>query len=190
MQEKLQNLGEIILGHTFRAAMRHDSNGELCILQAKNVNDDGSLDSNYIRTSAEITRARGIVKNSDIILTNRGLFRASVYKGDDKNLIAAASVYLLRMNKKIVNPEFLAVFLNSRTGQALLKQCIRGATIPSLPKSCLKTLQIPIPSQAMQELIININNNNLRRSRLYEKRARLHKEISEAAISKLLAPHT
>lgn len=190
MQKKLQDIAEIILGHTFRSAVIHDPNGRFSILQAKNINVDGSLTAEFPRISVEKIRAQGIVRYGDVILTNRGLFRASVYRRKDDNLVAASSIYLLRLQEKAISPEYLAVFLNSRTGQALLKQCIRGATIPSLPKSCLSTLQIPIPSQEMQKLIVNINNNHLRRSQLYEKRSRLQKEVAEAAISKLLSSHS
>lgn len=186
MQKKLQDIAEIILGHTFRSAVIHDPNGRFSILQAKNINVDGSPNAEFPRISVEKIRSQGLVQNGDVILTNRGLFRASVYRGDGGSLIAAASVYLLRIKGKNIMPEFLAVFFNSRRGQGLLKQCIRGATIPSLPKSCLSTLQIPIPILEMQKLIVNINNNHLHRSQLYEKRSRLQKEVAETVISKLL----
>lgn len=186
MQLKISEIAEIILGHTFRSAVVDEEGGNYSVLQAKNINSDGSIEISFPRVNLEKIRSQGLVQSKDIILTNRGSFRTFFYDEAPKNLIATSSVYLLRTKDNRVKPEFLALFLNSKRGQFMLEKGGRGATIRSLPRSSLESIEIPIPTIEQQNLMIKIDQNHQARSRLYEKRAQLQQQIAEASIHKIL----
>jgi len=184
---QLSNFAEILLGYAFRGAIEEDLHGNCCVLQAKNIDQSGTLSYDFVKTSLEKKKSRAYVKDKDIVLSNRGTFRAGLYKGNDKDLIASSSVYLIRVqdNTKVL-PEYVEIFLNSKFGQAELESINSGTLIRSLPKGDLLNLKIPLPSIKDQKMIIVIHENHRIRNRLYEKKARIHKNLADYAIYKLI----
>lgn len=189
VMKKLSQISEVILGHSFRGAIIDDPLGKFAVLQAKNIGEGGTLSSeNLTRTAAEGARPRAFVQDRDVLLTNRGVFRAAVWDGNATDLLAASSLYIIRsIHPDEVIPEFIMIFLNSREGQALLSSLNRGTLIRSLPKSNLEMLEIPVPDLATQQLAIDIHQNYQERSALYLKEAQLNSAIATQAISILLS---
>jgi len=186
VQKNLIDFSEIILGHAFRGAVKESSDGNCFIIQPKNIDSEGKLLTDFVKTSLEISRIKGVVRNEDVILSNRGSFKSAVYSGKQKNVVATASLYILRVDKSKILPEYLSIFLNSTLGQKSLSECNRGAFIKCLPKSELINLVIPLPSIEKQTKIIEIHNNQLSRKKLYVRKAELQKNIATATIHHLI----
>ncbi len=189
VNKKLSDIAEINLGHTFRGAIQADEAGNTIILQAKNINQSGELTYNFVKTTLEKFPIRSLVQHEDLVLSNRGTFRSAIYRGNNTNLIASSSVYLIRVKKDErvkVLPEYLTIYLNSKIGQARLESITSGTLIQSLPKGVLVNLKIPLPSLKNQAIIINLHQNHRARSALYEKKAKIHKNLADALISKLI----
>jgi len=184
--QKLSHLAEVILGHTFREAITESPDGNCYVLQAKSIKAEGSLLSEFARTNLETSRARGIVKNGDIILSNRGTFRSAVYQGDKENIIAASSIYILKIKDDQILSEYLATYLNSEIGQNALQNLNRGTLIRSLPKSDLLNLVIPLPTLEKQKKIVAIQSNYLARKKLYAKKTEINQSVANYAINHLI----
>lgn len=187
MTTKLSAIGEVISGHTFRGAIPHENDGNYTVVQAKNINKDGTVDNdNLIRTTLERMRSKGIVQDGDVLLSNRGTFRSAVYRGNDTNLIAASSLYILRVKQSDVLPEFLMVFLNSILGQKSLSILNRGTIIKTIPRQSLLSLDMPVPSLEEQKQAVSIFQNYHARLSLYERKTDLHERVANHALSLLL----
>lgn len=189
MQKILADIGEIILGHTFREAIVDSPNGNYAILQAKNIRKEGVVQSGeLVTTLLEGTKTNALVRGQDVILSNRGTFRAAVFWGDRRNVLAASSVYIIRIhNHDLCLPEYVAIFLNSQKGQILLEAMNRGTLIKSLPKKSLSDLSLPIPSVAKQKAVIDIYKNFQARTELYKRKVSLEENIANHAISALIS---
>lgn len=184
---QLSDFAEILLGHTFRGAIEEDKNGEYSVLQAKNLDQSGTLSYDFVQTSLERKKSRAYVKGKDVILSNRGTFRAGLYEGANESLIASSSVYLIRIQDQLkVLPEYLVVFLGSKLGQTQLESINSGTLIRSLPKGDLVNMKIPIPSIKNQKMVVDIQKNHRARNTLYEKKAGIHKDLTDYAIYKLI----
>ncbi len=186
VKKKLIDFSEIILGHPFRGAVEEDLDGNCFLVQTKNIYFSGRLDSDLVKINLATSRTKGIVEDGDILLSNRGNFKSAVYRGKQKNIVASASLYILRVDKDSVLPEYLSIYLNSKLGQKSLLECNRGAFIKSLPKAVLSILNIPLPNLKKQEKIIEVHNNHLEREMLYVRRAELQKNIAFATIHHLI----
>jgi restriction endonuclease S subunit len=188
MQRKtLQEISEIIAGYTFRGALKNDSNGEIRVLLAKNINTDGTINfPELIRINLTLPRTNAFVTKADVLLSSRGVFRAGVFDKDSKNIIAASSLYILRIKNSSVDPEFLSIYFNSEVGQNSIQKILTGSTIKTVLRGALETLSMPIPTLANQKKIIDINDNWKKRQKLLSRKIDLSKNIAEAAIKQLL----
>lgn len=189
MRVYLKNIGDTILGHTFRGAITEESNGNFFVVQAKNVRLNGIVeDGALVRTLLEATKINALVKEGDVLLSNRGTFRAGVFYGRQQNVIAASSVYIIRINnREKCLPEYLTIYLNSQTGQILLEGMNRGTLIKSLPKKSLLELAIPLPALHVQKTVIDVQKNYATRADLYERKLRLEEQIANQTITSLIS---
>ncbi len=189
MHKILAEVGEIILGHTFRGAIVDTPNGNYCVLQAKNIRGEGTIETQDLTaTLLEGTKMKALVRDGDVVLSNRGTFRAAVFKDTRQNVLAASSIYLIRIRDHAqCLPEYLAIFLNSHEGQNLLEGMNRGTLIKSLPKRSLSELRVPVPSTLKQKAVIDIYNNFYARAGLYERKSLLEKNIANQAITTLIS---
>ncbi len=189
MPVSLKNIGDVILGHTFRGAITAQETGSFFVVQAKNVRSNGVVeDETLVQTDLEGTKINAFVKEGDVLLSNRGTFRAGVFYGNQSKVVAASSLYIIRIahNEKCL-PEYLTIFLNSQAGQTLLEGINRGTLIKSLPKKSLMDLPVPLPALAVQKTVIDVQNNYATRVELYERKSRLEAEIAHQTIASLIS---
>ena len=89
----------------------------------------------------------------DTVMTRTGANYgdAAVYLGDPSELFASAHILIIR--PKNVTGEFLATFLNSKIGRALVKRGVYGTSQPEISPEYIKTLLIPFPNEKKLNLI-------------------------------------
>lgn len=85
-----------------------------------------------------------IAKKVDIVI--------EIPKEYQNKLVFVGEVMRLRVNKELVNPHYLLLFLRTELGYKLFRNCIRGQTAHIYPKDVEKIL-IPIISKKKQEKI-------------------------------------
>ncbi|EKE19122.1 MAG: hypothetical protein ACD_9C00127G0003 [uncultured bacterium] len=185
--KKLGEISGLIAGYTFRGALKSESQGSNQVILAKHINDDGSINySDLIQISQELPRTNAFVSKNDVLLSSRGVFRAGVFEKDEDNVIAASSMFILRIKKDNITPEYLAIYLNSEAGQNSIQKILTGSTIKTILRRTLANLKIPIPPLPAQKQIVEIIENWRKRERLLSKKMSLSKNIANGAIQKIL----
>ena len=187
MNKDLAQIAEIMVGHTYRAKVNHDYQGDTFLLQAKEINEEGGVNTEHLpKVLLGTTRSKAYLIPGDVLISSRGVFRAGVWNSTQENVLATSTVYVLRITRDSIIPEYLALFLNSNHGQRQIAQKTRGATIKSLPKSSLLDVSIPIISLEKQKMAINIYKTGIRWKCLENKKIQQFEKIYLQTIDKII----
>lgn len=188
MQSKnLKEVTAVIAGYTFRGALNSIPDGNTKVMLAKNINENGTINySDLTQVNLVPPRTNAFIAQNDILLSSRGIFRAGVFDKDLKNIIAASSLFILRTKDKSVIPQYLSIYLNSKTGQKSIQKILTGSTIKTILRRTLENLEIPIPPPSIQKQIIDISENWKEREKLLNQKINLSKNIAEGTIKQFL----
>lgn len=191
MHTKVSQIGQVINGYTFREAIETNKNGDIFVLQAKDI-----IQGQDIANSKDLTpiffkgtRTASFLRKDDILIvsrgTNTGSFRATIFGGNDENVIASSSVLILRIKKKEVLPEYIATYLNSPEGQNKILQTVTGSYIQVISRIKFEELEIPIPPLQIQQSLNGLNRNIKQQELIYKREKELKQEIVNTIITNL-----
>lgn len=154
MRLKLKDFCNIKTGHSFRGQVQAEENGDMYLLQPKDINIFGEIDyDKCIKTSAENIKHIHHLCQGDIVLTNKGSFKSAVFESE-KPFITSNAVFVLQADKKLCNSSYLAIWLSSlQCKKQLEKVSLLSATTPVLPRNALNEIEIYLPSIKEQEEI-------------------------------------
>lgn len=186
-QKQIKDIAEVILGYTFRSSLEKQIEGDVLVLQARNISEDIIITNGHLmRIELGNNRTNAFVKNNDVVLSSRGSFKSGAIKTDSKNIVAASSVYILRLKTNEVLPEYMAIYLNSDFAQKQIKEKITGVVINALLRRNVEELEIIIPSLEAQQKVISIYYNKLLYQKLLIKKQLLNSQINKGLINKLI----
>lgn len=183
---KLSEIANIVTGYTFRSALVPDVNGNYQVIQAKDIGAGFVFeDENLTKIMADKLPENTIVRSGDVVLSSRGRYRAAVVKVEVPT-IASSSVFVLRVNKNLVSPEYLSIFLNSPSGQSQLERLSSGNYIKSIPKYNLEGLVIETPSEDEQLKVSRLYKSIVKQQELLSKKISILSTISESSLLHVL----
>lgn len=187
IKKDLKDIAEVIAGYSFRTAIQGKEDASLFALQAKNILDGSTVDENNLDgIDFENYRSKAIVKRGDVVVSSRGSFRAGSVSSKSKNIIAASSVYILRIKNEGVLPEYLAIYMNSIEGQKQLIESATGAAVKAIRKNDLENISVVVPRVETQEKIIRLYHTGKKLQEALIKKAKLINNVIEVVINKLL----
>lgn len=102
------------------------------------------------------------LKKGDLLITRKGTFGISaVVEKKHENCIICSEILRVIVKKDIINPNYLAIWLNSVKGQMIFDRIKAGGIMGHITQKAIKKLRIPLPPFEMQERIVNIMNDTL-----------------------------
>ncbi len=176
---KLTNIAEIFSGYSFRGAVREDKNSQVFLIQAKDTRNYLSVTEEDLKKITEENCGDRFIKNGDVVISARGFFSATVINSKEK-IIGSSSVYIIKPEQKKILSKYLAIYLNSRVGQAEIKKYEIGSSIKTILIGDLRNIQIEIPNLKKQQKIVELYENIQRQNELLEKKKEINKNIMEA----------
>lgn len=136
----------------------------------------------------EVKLAKNITKlqEGDVLLTNRGYFKAAIFTGASYPALASSGVWIIRPKQEYLNPAFLTCWLNSSYGQKALQGVWSSfTTIKFIRKEDIEKLEIPLPGLEKQKILGSIYNCLVKQRILQEYNLNLKQQLLESAMGNL-----
>lgn len=142
--------------------------GELVYLQSRHFDEYGQLHSVlHPDLPAEGISVKHLLKDGDVLFAAKGTKNfATVFENHNEPSVASTSFFILRIFDDRVVPHYLSWYLNSFAAQSFLKSNAIGTSLPSISKSVLERLEIPIPDINKQLLVLKIIESRTKESAL------------------------
>ncbi len=174
MKNKLKNIALVQMGLSFRSRMEPDTDGNVAVIQMRDLTEDNKLDhSNLTTININDINERHLVECKDLVFRSRGkTTTAAIIDQEPGQAVVAAPLFLIRATSEKVLPEYLYWFINLSSSQAFLHSRATGTAMTMIGKSALDALEIPLPDLEIQEQIVTLAD-------LLNKEQRLMKNLAE-----------
>lgn len=156
---RLGDIASIRQGHPFRGAITAHADGNVRVIQLKNITASGFYDAQgLLRTRMSHRKAPDWVRDGDVLLAARGSHpMAALLRDPPENTVCSPHLYVIRLvDPARVMPAFLAWQLNQKMAQDHLRRQSAGSRQQSLRKASVGDLRIRVPALPQQKSIIAI----------------------------------
>ncbi|HFD39785.1 MAG TPA: hypothetical protein ENJ31_08085 [Anaerolineae bacterium] len=98
-----------------------------------------------------------VLQPGDVLFTRKGTFgNAAVVRKGQEHAIISSEIMLLRLKDKRVEPDYLALFLNSTAGYLQVERRVHGVAFYSISQTDLASVIIPIASVKTQKRLTEL----------------------------------
>jgi restriction endonuclease S subunit len=156
--EQLNRITDIRTGYTHRNLNTSKDTGGIILLKPTNFNKPYFFVNTPDRLNeGQLNRIEThLLRNNDILITNKGTKIASyLYKDDGQKYVATSSFYVLSLFTEIIIPDYLLWFLNQEKTKNLIRSYLSGSGAQTYTKKSLGCLDIPIPTLEKQNEIVD-----------------------------------
>lgn len=151
---KLCDIADVRMGYPFRSRVKHDPQGNVAILQMKDIDTPTLLRvDEAIRVTLSDVKDQHLIRQGDLVFRSRGSSNLVALIGAPIDGVVLAAP-MLRIRTHAVTPAYLQWFINLQGTQALLRARAEGTSVQMISKSELEDLDVPVPSSTHQRLIV------------------------------------
>lgn len=166
MKVSLRDIAEILPGHPFRGSIQRVDSGNVCVVQAKDTNDDGEIDSTSLITT-EVTgrKAPAWLQHHDILFVAKGLkTRSAIVTDLFANTVCSPQFFIIRIKKNLTNnvmPEFICWQLNQLPAQKYFKSSAEGTLQVSIRRQILESTPITVLDLVQQQSLVKLHSTSV-----------------------------
>jgi restriction endonuclease S subunit len=170
MQIKLlDDIATINAGHPLRGSIENVSDGEVAVIQLKDVDLEHGVSTNDIH-HINLTgwKKPDYLQQGDIMFVSRGSKTFGVLVNTDlKDTVASPHFFIIRVrNTQTLQPDYLAWFINHIRAQQYFSKHSSGTSLKHVTRQTLENLPVIIPSLQQQELIVKLHHCQLKEKNL------------------------
>lgn len=157
---RLADACTIHTGYTARGRLEPTAVGGVLAIQLRDVSPDGLVDPDRLtRVQLEDLADRYFVRAGDLVFRSRG--ERNTASALDERLqepaLAVLPLMVLRPNRDVVTPKYLAWAINQPPAQRHFDNAARGTNIRMIPRTSLDDLELDVPDIATQKMIVAVD---------------------------------
>ena len=141
--------------------------GEIACLQIKDL-QMGSPQTTAMRIEYAHKLGRYMLKKGDLLFAGKGTTYLCKVFNLDIPAVPSTTLYSIRLHSSIVSPEYLCWYLNHPRVVASIKTAQAGSGTPLIHKPTLENLEIIVPDQETQRLIVELSSLQNREKEILE----------------------
>lgn len=182
---KLGEVATVRAGYTFRSAPTFSTTSDIRLVQAKDIDKWIVLDNPKPLPSVSLPKtSHSFLQVSDILLSSRGRFHATVVTNSEVPIIASSSLYILTPYEKTgYSPQFIAMYINSSVAQSHFTKYSTGSNIKTLLIETVKELPLPNIGWEEQNSLLEFYNTMVGQIELLKQKRELIDQIFRATLS-------
>ena len=185
----LKNIADIRTGYSFRAKLEPDSEGNILVVQLKELSDKNTIDiSTAVKINMQDVSDNYLLQKDDLVFRSRGMdSTAAIMDITANNVILSAPFQRIRLRDTLkIIPEYLLWYINSKDAQTYFSANKTGTSVSMISTAVLADLPVVIPSLEIQKKIIEINILSVKEIELQEKLIRKKRLLTETVLLKIL----
>lgn len=151
---KISELAEVQMGYPFRSRLEHDPKGNVAVIQMKDIDDTNLLHAeDATRARLPKGKTHHLLRAGDLLFRSRGRSNGTALVSDGIGpAVLSAPMLLIRPHS--VLPAYLCWYLNTSSTLAQLAALAEGTSVQMISAEALKALEVPLPSLAVQQHIV------------------------------------
>lgn len=143
-------LAEVRTGYPFRSGLKHDPQGDLAVIQMKDIDEKNQLRMDgAARVTLSGKKGPHLLRAGDLVFRSRGRSNGAALVPDGFGAAVLAAPMLL-IRPYGVSPAFLCWFINAPATQARLAALAEGTAVQMISTEALRNLDVPVPDKARQ----------------------------------------
>lgn len=157
LRESLSAVAAIAAGYPLRGAVDELTNGDVAIVQMRNVDAERGVNwSEVQRIALPSKRPPAFLADGDIIFTTRGTRNfALALDAVEGEAVCSPHFFVIRVfDASRIAPAFLAWQINQRPAQEYLQREATGSHILNIRREVIENLPLAIPPLATQRAIV------------------------------------
>jgi hypothetical protein len=153
---KLGEIADVRMGYPFRSRLEHDPEGDVMVIQMKDIDDTNLLRAeSAVRVALPEGKGHHLIHEGDLVFRSRGRSNSVALVATNLgDAVLAAPMLLIR--PRTVLPTYLHWFINFPATQAALAAMAEGTSVRMISKDAIKDLDVPLPSLLRQRRIVEI----------------------------------
>jgi len=187
MHYKLNNIADIFTGQTFRSKVENNPDGEVWVIQMKDLNKNYTgISSKPNTVTFENASSKQLLRKGDVIFLSKGNNNVAFTYEADQPAVAVSVFFVIRVKPEVILPDYLTWFLNKPETQKYLMTMREGASVSSIKKSIFDEMLIELPEIKKQKLIANIYKLSIREDELMSQLMEERKQFIQTALTNQL----